>query len=194
MRVYKVSNVNQIKIVLRIVPFRRTFANLQDGNTFFQCQAIDTSSNEDPTPATFDWTIDTIKPILIVPTSDLIVQATSSSGAVVTFSATAQDNVDGVLVANCIPASGSIFPIGNTNVNCSATDKAGNTGTASFNVLVKELPKPVTEHSSLSLAIKPNRPVGIGQDYSLYGRLFDGITGRKLQVDRTFHLHPNRPV
>ena len=34
--------------------------------------------------------------------------------------------------------------------------------------------------TSLSLAIKPNRPVGIGQDYCLYGRLFDGITGRKL--------------
>ena len=161
-----------------IVP--KTFANLQDGEHTFTVQAIDTSSNEDPTPATFDWTIDTIKPILTVPTSDLVAQATSSSGAVVTFSATAQDNVDGVLVTNCIPASGSIFPVGNTNVNCSATDKAGNTGTASFDVLVKEPPKPITEHSSISLAIKPNRPVGIGQDYSLYGRLFDGTTGRKL--------------
>ena len=51
---------------------------------------------------------------------------------------------------------------------------------ASFNVVVKEPPKPVAEHTSLSLVIKPNRAVAIGQDYSLYGRLFDGITGRKL--------------
>ena len=97
---------------------RIVFANLQDGQHVFSVLAIDTSSNKDPTPATFDWTIDTIKPIIIVPTSDLIVQATGSSGAVVTFSATAHDNIDGDLATDCIPASGSIFPVGNTNVNC----------------------------------------------------------------------------
>ncbi len=34
--------------------------------------------------------------------------------------------------------------------------------------------------TSLSLVIKPNRAVAIGQDYCLYGRLLDGIAGRKL--------------
>ena len=49
-------------------------------------------------------------------------------------------------MATCTPTSGSNFPIGNTKVNCAATDKAGNTGMASFNIVVKELPKPVEEH------------------------------------------------
>ena len=109
-----------------------------------------------------------------------MVQATSSTGAVVTFSATAHDSIDGDVTATCTPTSGSTFPIGNTIVNCAATDKAGNTGMASFNVVVQELPKPAAEHTSLSLVINPNRAVTIGQDYSLTGRLADGITGRKL--------------
>ena len=83
-------------------------------------------------------------------------------------------------MATCTPTSGSIFPIGNTNVNCAATDKAGNTGIASFNIIVKELPKPTAQQTSLSLVIKPNRAVAIGQDYTLTGRLSDGATGRKL--------------
>ena len=158
----------------------KTYPNLNEGKHAFSVLAIDTSSNEDPTPATFDWTIDITKPIVTVPSSDLEVQATSSSGTVVTFSATAHDNVDGDIAATCTPTSGSIFPIGNTNVNCAATDKAGNTGTASFNIIVKEPPKPTAQQTSLSLVIKPNRAVAIGQDYTLTGRLSDGATGRKL--------------
>lgn len=244
----------------------KPYTNLADGKHIFSVLAIDMSSNEDPTPSTFDWTVETIKPtvsaspkgaiyntdksvtltasevatiyyttdrsdpttssqhgpsplsgininnegqtllkffavdlagnignvqtetytidktapVVILPSSDLVVQATSSTGVVVTFSATAHDNIDGDVTAACTPTSGSIFPIGNTNVNCAATDKAGNTGMASFNVVVKEPPKPTAEHTSLSLVIKPNKAVAIGRDYSLSGRLSDGTTGRKL--------------
>ncbi len=48
---------------------------------------------------------------------------------------TASDNC-GSVTANCAPASGSSFPLGVTNVTCTATDGSGNTGTCSFAVTV----------------------------------------------------------
>lgn len=150
----------------------KTYVSLENGKHTFSVFAIDTSSNQDPTPASISWTVDATAPVLSVP-SDIVVQATSSSGAVVTYSATGLDNLDGAIVPVCSPTSGSIFQIGNTKVNCKAIDKAGNTGTASFNILVKEPPKPSGEPTSLSLKIKPNRAVAAGQDFSLSGRLFN---------------------
>ena len=43
-----------------------------------------------------------------------------------------QDKVGGDIAVSCNPPHGSIFPIGITTVQCSATDAAGNTGTGSF--------------------------------------------------------------
>ena len=52
----------------------------------------------------------------------------------VTFSASAVDAVDGALAASCAPASGSVFPIGSTTVNCVAIDRSGNTGQINVHV------------------------------------------------------------
>jgi hypothetical protein len=51
-----------------------------------------------------------------------------------------QDNVGGNITISCNPPSGSVFPIGDTEVECSATDEAGNTGTASFTITVNPPP------------------------------------------------------
>jgi hypothetical protein len=61
--------------------------------------------------------------------------ATSPSGATVTFNPSVTDNV-GVTSLSCEPASGSLFPVGHTTVNCTASDKAGNTANDSFVVSV----------------------------------------------------------
>ena len=64
-------------------------------------------------------------------------EATSSSGAVVTYTnPTATDPAGGTDTVSCVPASGSTFPIGSTTVTCSATSKAGETGTATFEVTI----------------------------------------------------------
>ena len=118
------------------------------------------------------YNIDKTAPVLSVP-SDITTESTSSSGAVVTYVATAHDNIDGDITPTCSHPSGSTFAIGNTIVNCKAVDKAGNTGTASFNIFVKESPKPTGELTSLSLKINPNRGVAAGHDLSLSGRLFN---------------------
>ena len=68
-------------------------------------------------------------------TSNLRVNATSPSGAVVSFGANATDNVK-VTTLSCAPVSGSMFPVGTTDVLCTAGDAAGNTSTKSFSVTV----------------------------------------------------------
>jgi hypothetical protein len=110
---------------------------------WMQYQAELGTSNPAITPSLYDVTatyagpapVDTIPPVVTVP-ANMTVPATGPSGAVVTFSASAVDNVDGALTPTCTPASGSTFPVGSTTVTCRATDAAGNTGSASFSVTV----------------------------------------------------------
>lgn len=86
--------------------------------------------------------VDTTPPTITVPT-DMIVEATSASGAAVSFTeASASDLVDGSVATSCSPESGSIFPITVNTVTCSATDNAGNTGSKSFTVTVQDTTPP----------------------------------------------------
>jgi hypothetical protein len=80
--------------------------------------------------------IDRVAPALIVPAS-VVASATGVSGAAVPYVVTASDALDPSPVVICSPSSGSIFLIGNTTVACTATDRAGNTSSASFVVTVK---------------------------------------------------------
>jgi hypothetical protein len=80
---------------------------------------------------------DTTPPVLTLP-GNMTVAATSSSGAVVNFTATATDNIDGGVPVTLSHASGSVFPIGTTNVTASATDSSGNTSNGSFTITVQQ--------------------------------------------------------
>jgi virginiamycin B lyase len=81
--------------------------------------------------------LDTTPPTLHLP-SALTVDATSPSGAIVSFTATATDLVDVTDQVDCKPASGSTLPIGHTAITCVATDQHGNTSApGSFDVYVK---------------------------------------------------------
>ena len=78
----------------------------------------------------------------------MTIDATSPTGASHTFTASAVDNVDGLLAATCTPPSASVFGFGPTAVTCSATDTAGNTGSAGFTVTVQDVTAPdVTVHA-----------------------------------------------
>ncbi len=85
--------------------------------------------------------VDTTAPV-IAELADLILEATSSSGAVVTFTATANDDIDGAVNVVASPASGSTFALGNTIVGLAAADRAGNTATASFSIQVRDTTAP----------------------------------------------------
>jgi hypothetical protein len=75
------------------------------------------------------------KPVVTVP-ADILHRTWSSEGDIVTFSTSAWDAEDGPLPVTCSPSSGSFFPLGTHTVTCHATDTAGDTGWASFNVTV----------------------------------------------------------
>jgi hypothetical protein len=85
-------------------------------------------------------------PTLVLP-SDYSVEATSSAGAVVDYSAlvTATDLEDGDLTGSvvCTPASNTTFPLGATTVDCSVTDTGGLETTGSFVVTVVDTTPPV---------------------------------------------------
>jgi hypothetical protein len=100
-------------------------------------------------------------PSLIVPNNIVVQATTANDGTSVTYTVKAEDDVDGTatlkedgtitqddvgghITISCEPASGSKFPVGETTVQCSATDAAGNKGTASFRVTVND---PVCENA-----------------------------------------------
>jgi fibronectin type 3 domain-containing protein len=110
------------------------------GTTTVTCKASDSSGNFSQT--TFKVTVhddtmgDTSPPTITVP-ANMVVPATSSSGAVVNFTTSALDAVDGVRPTTNTPASGSVFPIGTTVVTTTASDASGNTGSKTFSVTVQ---------------------------------------------------------
>jgi HYR domain/FIMAH domain len=78
---------------------------------------------------------DSTPPVVTVPT-DIVSDATGPDGAAVSYVSSATDDVDGPVPVSCSPTSGSTFPIGTTNVTCTASDSSGNSASASFTVHV----------------------------------------------------------
>ncbi len=118
------------------------------GTTTVTCTATDANSNT--ASSSFNVTVkDTTPPTISGVPGDITAEATGPSGASVTYTnPTATDLVDGSVAVNCSPASGSTFPLGTTTVTCSATDAAGNTGSASFTVTVQDTTPPDTSITS----------------------------------------------
>ncbi len=111
------------------------------GTTRVSCSAADAAGNTGS--ASLSVTVRDVTPPVVSVPADMTVDATSPAGAQVTFTASASDEVDGALTPTCTPESGSVFAIGTTRVSCSAADAAGNTGSASLSVTVRDVTPPV---------------------------------------------------
>jgi probable HAF family extracellular repeat protein len=101
--------------------------------------------------------VDTTLPTFVGVSAAITTAATGLTGAVVTYTApTATDTFSGVSPAgvSCAPASGATFPIGSTPVNCSVSDLAGNSSSASFTVTIADQTAPL-----VSYQISPVAPV-----------------------------------
>jgi hypothetical protein len=94
--------------------------------------------------ATFSLGTPDVSPPTITPHANLTVNATMASGAVVSFMIQATDNV-AVTSLVCVPASGSVFAIGISQVQCTANDAAGNSASTAFSVRVKDAPEQILE-------------------------------------------------
>ncbi|HZE77638.1 MAG TPA: Ig-like domain-containing protein [Nitrososphaeraceae archaeon] len=115
------------------------------GDTIVYCTTERPNNNSSTASKSFIITVkDTSPPLIVVPNKNIIEEATGPSGAQVFFSSSATDLVDGVLQLLCNPASGSVFPLGQTVVKCSATDNAGNTASKYFRVIVEDTIPPDT--------------------------------------------------
>ncbi len=133
------------------------------GETTVTCTASDTRGNTGSASFTVKVT-DTTAPGLAMP-ADITAEAASASGAVVTFSASASDLVDGDLPVSCNWNSGDTFPLGETTVSCSATDSNGNTASGSFKVTVVDTTPPVLTLPA-GFSVEATGPSGAAATYS----------------------------
>ncbi len=99
---------------------------------------------------------DTTAPVLTLP-APVAGEATGPAGAPVSYAASALDAISGAVTPACSPASGSTFPLGTTNVTCSATDAAGNTASGSFSVTVRDTIAPSSPSRRTSRSRRPGR-------------------------------------
>lgn len=80
---------------------------------------------------------DTTPPVLRGAVTKTVLAARGVKLVRITYRVTALDETDGSVPVACTPRTGSRFKVGRTLVNCSATDKSGNTGRARFTVTVR---------------------------------------------------------
>jgi hypothetical protein len=133
------------------------------GATPVECTATDDS--EGVATTSFSVTVGpapNTPPVLSLPTT-ITAEATSGSGAVVAYAALVsasdvEDDPDPI--PSCgPPASGSTFPVGTTQVNCTVIDSGGQDASGSFDVLVEDTTPPdVTVPASMT--VQPTGPDG----------------------------------
>lgn len=106
--------------------------------TTVTCQSSDLSIPPNVSTRTFGVTVpDTTPPVLTLPDAATTGAGNAVDGFVVNYAVSANDIVSGNRPVNCAPhATGTVFPVGATTVNCSASDAAGRTTTGSFVVTV----------------------------------------------------------
>ncbi|WP_119695761.1 HYR domain-containing protein [Microbacterium halotolerans] len=114
------------------------------GETAVSCTATDDAGNASEA-GTFVVTVtDVTAPVLDLP-ADITAEATGASGAIVDYTATAADAVDGAVAVDCIPAASTTFALGTTTVSCSASDNGGSVATGTFDVTVEDSTAPVLD-------------------------------------------------
>ena len=114
-------------------------STFQKGTTTVTCTATDSSGNKSMCSFTV-MVKDSEAPKITCPGNQTrITLRPHDSSVVVTYpTPVISDNCSGATVV-CTPASGSVFPLGTTMVNCVATDTSGNTASCSFTVTVYDV-------------------------------------------------------
>jgi hypothetical protein len=111
------------------------------GDYLVSYTAVDAAGNETLALRTVR-VVDTVPPIFSGPLVDIVRDAMPDGTVSVSFVITATDASGEVPTVTCVPASGSIFPVGTTSVTCTATDAAGNSVSETFDVIVTDSTAP----------------------------------------------------
>jgi hypothetical protein len=132
---------------------------------------VTTPSTPVTTPTT-PVTTPTTPPTLTLPPGQTV-EATGPDGATVTYTVSASDAQDGTLTPSCSPASGSVFPLGTTPVNCSVTDSGGLTATGSFTVMVQDSTPPSLNLPG-NITVQAGKPAAVTYPAATATDLVDG--------------------
>jgi hypothetical protein len=119
-----------------------TVSNPPSGSHFPVGTTLVTSGGRDGAACSFSVTVnDTQAPSISCPANVTTTESPAGSGsAVVNYAAPTVTDNDPQAAATCDHPSGSSFPVGDTTVICTATDRAGNSSTAcQFTVTVESL-------------------------------------------------------
>jgi hypothetical protein len=144
------SGVNEITYSINggaTVPVRGSVAPLPpivaEGQHTVTFRVSDVEGNQSA-PGTLTVKIDRTRPTLNLPIN-VIAEATSLSGTPVSFTWSATDALSDVSSSFIDFQSGSLFQLGTTTVNVTATDLAGNTANGSFTVTVQDTTVPTIQ-------------------------------------------------
>jgi hypothetical protein len=101
-----------------------------------------------PGHGTVVYRVSSRAPAVTVP-GPTVVDGTAPDGASVDYASSATDAFNDQLPTTCSRPSGATFPIGDTQVTCTATDAAGHQSSASFSVHVKGAPEQLGDQLAL---------------------------------------------
>ncbi|MCP3029451.1 HYR domain-containing protein, partial [Halobacillus sp. A5] len=132
------------------------------GTTLVTCIATDASGSESD-PCSFEVTVnDTEPPMITCPDNITVLVIPGETGAVVNYpDPVVTDNCPGV-ISSCSPASGSFFPVGTTEVTCTAEDASGNIAYCTFNIEVE-----IVSQNILQLDLVLNHEVQVISDETI---------------------------
>jgi hypothetical protein len=105
------------------------------GETAVTCTATDPEVNATAAKSFKISVLDRTPPTIGVPLRKTA-RTTTRKGAVVAFTASAMDLVDGPVATRCTPGPRTRFRLGSTKVSCVAADRHGNVASRSFTVAV----------------------------------------------------------
>jgi probable HAF family extracellular repeat protein len=119
-------------------------------------------------------------PEVYVP-ANITAEGDALGGAQVSFTASGSDAEDGVLVPDCAPSSGSLFPLGITAVECTVSDSGGLSTSNTFLVSVFDTVGPVISGVPASIVTDATTPSGAVVTYALPSAL-DTVAGAVASV------------
>ncbi len=180
--IFSVSAVDDVdgQIIPICSPSSGSFFHMD--STIVTCTATDSSGNI--SDATFVVNIqDQIPPVLTVP-EDILIDTTVVSGTRVTFTVSAVDDINGLIIPICTSESGSVFPIGNTIVTCTAIDSSGNISDATFVVTINNLITILNEELTSLEELEPNEIGNVGDHVSEFIKISNTLSQLEKQEIR----------
>jgi photosystem II stability/assembly factor-like uncharacterized protein len=149
------------------------------GTTTVTCRAVDKVGNV--ASANFNVVVQDLSPPVLTVPPLVVVEAQDLLGARATYTVSAVDTLGGTVPVDCVPASGSWFPFGDTPVSCQ-TVTAGNDASATFTVRVVDTTPPELVTPTAPIRLEATTPAGAPAPATFGETAFDLVSGKLTPV------------